>query len=61
MAAVSVLMKVSPRRIYWDYSNIRSHTARRVVQGLYRGTSLIRKRLPIGPYTRTMPRNIWWP
>ena len=27
----------------------------------YRGTSLIRKRLPLGPYTRTMPRDMWWP
>ena len=25
----------------------------------YRGTSLIRKRPPLGPYSRTMPRNIW--
>ena len=27
----------------------------------YRGTLLIRKRHPPGPYTRTMPRDIWWP
>ena len=27
----------------------------------YRGTSLIRKRHPLGLYTRTMPRDIWWP
>ena len=27
---------------------------------LYRGTSLMRKRPPLGPYTRTMPRDIWW-
>ena len=27
----------------------------------YRGTSLITKRHPLGPYTRTMPRDIWWP
>ena len=26
----------------------------------YRGTSLIRKRLPLGPYCRTMPRALWW-
>ena len=28
---------------------------------LCRGTSLIRKRHPLGPYTRTMHRDIWWP
>ena len=27
----------------------------------YRCTSLIRKCRPLGPYTRTMPRDIWWP
>jgi len=26
----------------------------------YRGTSLIRNRHPVGPYSRTMPRLIWW-
>ena len=26
-----------------------------------RGTSLIRKRPPLGSYTRTMPWDIWWP
>jgi len=27
---------------------------------LYRGTSLIRKRLLLGPYSRHMPRALWW-
>ena len=27
---------------------------------VYRGTSLIRKRHPIGPYSRPMPRTLWW-
>ena len=27
----------------------------------YRGTSLIRKRPPPGPYSRAMPRALWWP
>ena len=27
---------------------------------VYRGTLLIRKRLPLGPYSRTMPRALWW-
>ena len=27
---------------------------------LYRGTSLIRKRPPLGPYNRAMPRALWW-
>ena len=26
----------------------------------YRGTSPIRKRLPLGPYSRHMPRALWW-
>ena len=26
----------------------------------YRGTSLMRKHLPLGPYSRTMPRALWW-
>ena len=25
----------------------------------YRGTSLIRNRAPLGPYSRTMPRALW--
>ena len=27
----------------------------------YRGTWLIRKNAPLGPYSRTMPRTLWWP
>jgi hypothetical protein len=26
----------------------------------YRGSSLIRNSLPLGPYSRTMPRALWW-
>jgi hypothetical protein len=26
----------------------------------YRGNSLIRNIAPIGPYSRTMPRALWW-
>jgi hypothetical protein len=26
----------------------------------YRGTSLIRKSLPLGPYSRTLPGTLWW-
>ena len=26
----------------------------------YRGTSLIRKRLPLGPYSRHVTRTLWW-
>ena len=26
----------------------------------YRGTSLIRKCFPLGPYSRTVPRALWW-
>jgi len=28
--------------------------------GVYRSTSLIRKRRPLGPYSRPMPRALWW-
>jgi len=31
----------------------------RIGGGAYRGTSLIRKRHPVGPYSRTMPRLLW--
>ena len=31
-----------------------------VVQGSYRGTSLIRKRPPLGHYSGTVPRVVWW-
>ena len=27
----------------------------------YRGTSLIRNSAPLGPYSGTMPRALWWP
>ena len=26
----------------------------------YRGTSLIRNSAPLGPYSRTIPRVLWW-
>ena len=26
----------------------------------YRGTSLIKERLLLGPYSRTMPKALWW-
>jgi len=29
-------------------------------QPSYRGTSLIRNSAPLGPYSRTMPRILWW-
>ena len=28
--------------------------------GLYRDTSLTKKRPPLGPYSRTMHRALWW-
>ena len=28
--------------------------------GHYRSTSLIRNSNPLGPYSRTMPRALWW-
>jgi len=32
-----------------------------VVVTISRGNSYIRKRLPLGPYSRNMPRALWWP
>ena len=32
-----------------------------VVQVVYRGTSLMRNHLPLGPYIRTMTRALWGP
>ena len=26
----------------------------------HKGTSIIRNRLPLGPYSRPMPRALWW-
>jgi len=31
-----------------------------VEDGVYRGTSLIRNSAPLGPYSRTIPRVLWW-
>jgi len=31
----------------------------RLIHG-YRGNLLIRNRQPVGPYSRTMPRHLWW-
>jgi len=31
-----------------------------VQENLYKGTSLIRKHHPIGPYSRPMLRALWW-
>jgi len=37
------------------------HTVHHAVGAyMYRGTSLIRNCPPIGPYSRTMPRALWW-
>jgi hypothetical protein len=30
------------------------------IDATYRGTSLIRNSAPLGPYSRTMPRALWW-
>ena len=29
-------------------------------KNIYRGTSLIRNSNPLGPYSRVMPRALWW-
>ena len=42
------------QRSYWGYfPSLRGPR--------YRGTSLIRKRTPLGPCSRTMPRSLWSP
>ena len=35
-------------------------TSPRIGEQPYRGTSLIRNSAPLGPYSRTMPRALWW-
>ena len=32
----------------------------RVLVREYRGTSLIRNSVPLGPYSRNVPRALWW-
>jgi len=36
------------------------HRERGRARALYRGTSFIRNRRPLGTYSRTMPRALWW-
>ena len=31
-----------------------------IPQDVYRGTSLIRNGAPLGPYSRNVPRALWW-
>ena len=38
----------------YDSSDIRAHALK------YRVTSLIRNSAPLGPYSRTIPRALWW-
>ena len=38
----------------------RCRDGRILEESLYRGTSLIRKRPPLRPYSRPMPRAPWW-
>ena len=46
----------NPRRM----PSPRARQARPRSPSSYRGTSLIRKRHPIGPYSRPVPRALWW-
>jgi len=36
--------------IFWEMAN----------ESYFRGTSLIRNSAPLGPYSTTMPRALWW-
>ena len=38
----------------------RSREACLLMHSEYRGTSSIRNRLPVGSYSRAMPRALWW-
>ena len=38
----------------------REKSSPRASHPLYRGTSLIRNRAPLGPYSSRMPRALWW-
>jgi len=38
----------------------RCHHQEGLLPSEYRGTSLIRKSAPLGPYSRSIPRALWW-
>ena len=42
--------------VYYGSDPLRGRSQRT----LYRGTSLIRNSLPLGPFSRTLPRALWW-
>ena len=41
-------------------SKLSPHTERHLYHYMYRDTSLIRNRSPLGTYSRPMPRVLWW-
>ena len=41
-------------------NSVTSGQLRHVYDDIYRGTSLIRKHHSVGPYSRHMPRALWW-
>ena len=49
---------ISPASI--DHSTLKKNASAKTTAAPHRGTSLIRKRLSIGPYSRAMPRDLWW-
>ena len=46
--------------LYREGTNREGEDVGEGVESVYKGTSLIRNRHPLGPYTRTMPRALRW-
>ena len=57
-------LAIAPRLILGGYRGVKvgaSSDSKVERRGGYRGTWLIRKSAPLGPYTRTMSTALWWP
>ena len=59
-AANSNLLDVDSRRLN-EILTVHLPLGKRTLRQRYRGTSLIRNSAPLGPYSRTKHRALWWP
>ena len=55
-----VLVFKAHRLLYHSTLGLRVIKKKKKFSVLYRGTSLIRNSLPLGPYSRPVPRALWW-
>ena len=57
---VLLLHPYPPETPFWSLLlSLRLAPQREILR--YRGTSLIKKSAPPGPYSSSMPRDLWWP